>query len=480
MPRPLLPLAAVIVGSFCLHAAEPDPVERALAVQHALATAERHLTANAPAEAVAVLEAQLPNADGSRAFLDALRRGYTAELTHLETVPSADPARVLQLRRKLGLLGGTGAVADAPAVSPEPAAPAADPLGDARALFQLGKHAEAAAAFAVLHDRSPLSPDEVAVWAFCRVRVAADTVNQPACDAGAAAAAEKDVVAALKLAPNNAELQKVGRVVLVVSRQKANGPRAAATAPAADPLPAGDWLTSETPSFRVRYRPEDRETGEAVAKAVEAKRNETFARWSGAPTGAWAPRCEITVHSTAEAYTQGTGKAAGNTGHATVKLTDGRAIERRIDLRADDAGAVANTLPRELTHVVLADHFPYTPPPKWAEEGMAVLAGSPDEVSRFVRTLPRCAGELFPVATLMEMKDIPAADRVTGFYCESVTLVDYLVKLKGERHFTLFLRDAQRYGSAKALSQQYGIASPQALEQAWKRASLDVARGQAP
>ena len=148
MSRLLYSLAALVALTLGLHAADPDPVERALAVQQALATADRHLTAYATAEAVAVLEGQLANADGSRSFLDALRRGYAAELGQLEAAPNNDPVRVLQLRRKLGLLGGSGAVAEtpaAPATEPAPTAVVVDALGEARVLFQQGKHAEAAA-----------------------------------------------------------------------------------------------------------------------------------------------------------------------------------------------------------------------------------------------------------------------------------------------------------------------------------------------
>ena len=137
--------------------------------------------------------------------------------------------------------------------------------------------------------------------------------------------------------------------------------------------------------------------------------------------------------------------------------------------------------PRELTHVVLADLFADKPPPKWALEGMAILAGSPEEISRYTRTLPRCArdGELRTLAALFDLKDFPA-DKITGFYCQSVSVTEYLIKLNGERNFKIFLSDAQRYGSAQALKRQYGIDGPPALEAAWKRASVDQARGQGP
>ena len=161
---------------------------------------------------------------------------------------------------------------------------------------------------------------------------------------------------------------------------------------------------------------------------------------------------------------------------ATVTLANGQVTARRIDLRADDDGMLTNTLPRELTHVVLADMFS-SAPPKWAIEGMAILAGSQEEISRYTRTLSRCArdGELRPLSALFDLKDYPA-DKATGFYCQSVSVVEYLVKLNGERNFKIFLSDAQRYGTAQALKRQYNIDGPQALEVAWKRACADQLR----
>jgi hypothetical protein len=188
------------------------------------------------------------------------------------------------------------------------------------------------------------------------------------------------------------------------------------------------------------------------------------------------------IHASAEAYAKATGKSAALTGHATVNLSNARVTQRRIDLRADDAAMVANALPRELTHVVLADLFADKPPPKWAQEGMAILAGSPEEAARYARTLPRCArdGDWFALAQLMELKDFPT-EKITGFYCESVSLTEYLIRVAGgERNFTIFLRDCQRYGTPQALRRQFNIDGPQALEAAWRRAELEVGRAQAP
>ena len=113
---------------------------------------------------------------------------------------------------------------------------------------------------------------------------------------------------------------------------------------------------------------------------------------------------------------------------------------------------------------------------------MAILAGSPEEIERYTRTLPRCArdGDWHGLAQLLEMKDFPA-EKVTGFYCESVSLTEYLIRAAGgERNFTIFLRDCHRYGTAQALRRQYSIDGPQALESAWKQAALTTGRGQIP
>ena len=480
----LLALAGVGVLVPFTPAAEPPAVEKQLPVQAAMADARKCLDANMPVEAVAALEKELANADGHKPFLTLLREAYLAELYQLEKTPTVEPDRLARTRRKLLLLGGTPptqpTAAMPPATLPEPdlgpslvapMPPAAAPTApDAVAEFKRGDYAAADRLFAQT-GATKLTASQKTAWAYCRIKLAADRVNDPACDATTAASVVQDVTDALQLIPQNAELQKVGQAVVKAARAKAGTAQA-------QPVVTGEMI--ETASFRVRHGG-NRELGNVVAKAAEASRKQIFTRWSGPPGGAWQPKCEIVIHATAAAYAKATGKPAALTGHASVRITGGRVAGRRIDLRADDTAAVSNALPRELTHVILADMFPTTPPPKWALEGMAILAGSPEEISRYTRTLTRCArdGELRPLATLFGLKDFPA-DKITGFYCQSVSVTEYLIKLNGERNFKIFLSDVQRYGTAAALKRQYGIDGPQALEGAWKRASVDPVRGQGP
>ncbi|MDY3563498.1 hypothetical protein R5W23_005110 [Gemmata sp. JC673] len=493
-------LAGVLVLAPCAPAADlpPHPTEKQLAVQAAMVSAREHLGAHRPTEAVAELEKEISNADGNTVFLSLLREAYQAELAQSEKAPVPDQKRTEQIQRRLAILNGKLRPAPAPVGTPrvaaEPApnlgpslvpptvteepAPPVPPAGsppaptagagaaaaDAVAAFKSRNYADADRLFAAL-GAARLSAEQKAAWAYCRVKLAADRVNAPDCPPGTAAAAVQEVSEAIQLIPPSADLYKVAQQVLKAAQAKAGA--AAAVVPVAA---SADVL--ETASFRVHHGG-DRALGEAVAKAAEANRKATFERWSGPPGGAWNPKCDVVIHATADAYAAATGKPAALTGHASVSLTNGRPTARRIDLRADDPALATNALPRELTHVVLADLFADRPPPKWALEGMAVLAGAPTEVERYTRTLARCArdGELRALAALFELKDFPA-DNITGFYCQSVSVTDYLIKLKGERHFKIFLNDAQRYGTPQALRRQYNIDGPQALEVAWKLASL--------
>jgi hypothetical protein len=489
---------------------EPPPIERKIAVQAAMASARKHLDAQMPGAAAAVLEKEIMNADGNKAFLDLLREAYRAELAQLEKTPNANPDQRARIQRRLGLLDGTtqplpapkppatlpepnapviqeirpvGEAPTAPAILPPgpngvtapvfpplpelastPVHPAPPAVAEAVALFKQKNFAAADQAFGAI-GAAQLTAQQKTAWAYCRIKLA-ERVNAPDCDPATAAAAVQSVSEALDLVTNNPELLGIGRKILAVARSKA-GPAGGATVPVAA---AGDVV--ETASFRIHHGG-NRELGDAVARAAETAREQIFKRWSGPPGGAWQPKCEITIHASADTYARSTGKRPELTGHATVRLSNNRATERRIDLRADDDGLLANTLPRELTHVVMADMFADPPPPKWALEGMAILAGSPDEIARYRATLARCArdGELRSLAALFALKEFPA-DKITGFYCQSVSVTEYLIKLKGERHFKIFLSDAGRYGVPKALWHQYNIDGPQALEQAWKRACL--------
>ncbi len=471
MPRfsPAVLLFALAIPAL---AAEPDS---SLALHKAIADARALLDVRKSAEAVELLEKHVATADGNKAFLDVLRAAYAAEALRADT---SDPKHAADLRTKLALLGGPPA--EVPAAVPTAAAPASpDVLRQAATLFNEAraeprKYGPAAKLFAAAFlGRVEMTQEQLAAWAYCRVRLAAEDLNRGGADPSAVIA---EVDEALRLAPSNAGLQKFVGEVTAAARHR--GGKAQAAFPTPSPVAtapgAGDGV--ETASFRVRGT---RAAAEVIARAAEAKRDEIFARWSGPPGAAWSPKCEIVLHASADSFAQATRQPAAATGFAVVRLDAGRVVERRIDLRADDDTAAENALPRELTHVVLADLFRDQPPPKWAEIGMAALATSPAEVHRVRTTLSRCYanGELYPLDAMLDLKS-PPAERLTGFYVGSVSLVDFLVKWKGDKAFTTFLRDSQRYGLPSAMKRQYGVTDAKQLEAVWSRSELTVSRGQ--
>lgn len=61
-------------------------------------------------------------------------------------------------------------------------------------------------------------------------------------------------------------------------------------------------------------------------------------------------------------------------GSSLVTVDKAKIASRRIDLLGDQTEFLTAALPHELTHVILRDRLMSTPPPRWADEGMAVLA----------------------------------------------------------------------------------------------------------
>jgi hypothetical protein len=260
--------------------------------------------------------------------------------------------------------------------------------------------------------------------------------------------------------PQNAGLQKLARELQALATERAA--RSTATVPS--PATQAGWKNVETASFRIWYHG-DRAVASELGRIAEMQREAIFTRWSGLPGGPWEPRCDIYLHVNGSALATATGLNPSATGHALVSLDAGRVTVRRIDLRSDDVTAAEVALPRELTHILLADLFPNRPPPRWAVEGMAVLATPQAELDRYLRTASRVrqGGESLTVADLLQLND-PPSDRVTGYVVGSTALVEFLVRWKGEKAFTTFLRDSQRYGLEQAMKRQYGYDARQLNE----------------
>jgi hypothetical protein len=472
-----------------------------------MAAAREHLKAGHPTSAVAVLEAELVNANGTSEFLALMREAYTASLRDLQ-VRQADAASIESVRRRLKALDTKAPVIDLgptpPAAATELAAavrPPAPPIPDAPSdlppppsdaaaaiiapvstaatdvadpfqqavrqetagpaslprasqAFAARQYAKAAELFAESDRRhesfTAAQRDE---WAYARLHGVAMRLNKTT-DADPDLA--REVTDAMKAGSEH--VAPFGNQLLTEIRRRK---------PAAAPAGTG-WQVVETSSFRI-FHHDHQKVAADVGQTAEAARKAMFDRWAGAPAIDWVPKCDLYLHAAAADYAKSTGKPADQSGHSTVSSKAGRAMSRRIYLRLDEPTLMDRVLPSEITQVVLADLFADEPLPRWAVVGMAALSESPDGVARYLRAVPNLyqTRKLFQVGSFLELSDFPGPASVTAFYAESVSLVSFLVEMKGSRAFATFLREVPRRGYARALTSHYGFKDATELQERW-------------
>jgi hypothetical protein len=315
-------------------------------------------------------------------------------------------------------------------------------------------------------------------WGYCKLEATARLLNQPATNNLDVGAVEKEIQTGMRLAAQNPKLEQWGKALLDSLRKRRDGSTTTDDPPVADDSSVtirhldknGDgWAVTETANFRIFHK-EDRELAEKVARAAERTRQAMQRQWCGSAADNWNPLCEIYLHATAQDYSKATSKPTESPGHSTLKTDSGRLVLRRIDLHIDEATMLTVTLPHETTHVVLADLFAAQPPPRWADEGIAVLAEPRERVARYLQNLEPCRrnGKLIHCDKLMTLEDYPLARQINPFYCQSVSLVQFLVKEKGPRELALCLLESQRYGMETALKRHYGFSDFTDLERRWE------------
>lgn len=227
---------------------------------------------------------------------------------------------------------------------------------------------------------------------------------------------------------------------------------------------------AETPNFRVHCCTSAERLRE-LAEACERLKTRTQTMWLGEDAATWQPRCEVVVHATVGTYCRTLGPGSERTsGCATVRLDKGRVAERRIDLRSDAEGWLSETLPHELTHVILADRFTDSRIPAWADEGIAMLAESPDKLQRRLNELRGVisTGRTISLRQLVSLENGPTPEARASFYGQSVTLTGLLLERGTPKQLIEFIHSGQRDGYDKALRDVYSVESWPALETDWR------------
>jgi tetratricopeptide (TPR) repeat protein len=308
-------------------------------------------------------------------------------------------------------------------------------------------------------------------WAYCKMYGVVEALNQP--NGTSTEDLEREVRQAMSMAP---KLDNYGQKLLRNLQERAPHKQVGAVAyveeakfEMRDGGTQGPWNVLETPNFRILHN-QPREVAEKAARIVEQTRKAMSKKWFGDNGEAWNQRCDIYLHATGQDYSSATGKPPQSPGHSTIQAEGERVVMRRVDIHCDDSNWPIGVLPHETTHVVIAGRYGANAVPRWADEGIAVLAEPRDRVERHLRNLPRHRDDhmLFGVGTLMEMNDYPRPQYIGPFYAQSVSLVEYLSSLKGPQEYTAFLRDGLRNGYEPSLKKHFGIESYADLERRWQ------------
>ena len=151
-----------------------------------------------------------------------------------------------------------------------------------------------------------------------------------------------------------------------------------------------------------------------------------------------------------------------------MKNEDGKIASRRIDLRLDRDDAVRRVLPHEMTHVIMAEIMLRAKTPRWADEGMAMLADLPAKQSLHERDLSKAlqSGDSFRLVALVGSSEYPTHDQQI-FYGESLSLTRFLVDRRSPATFVSFVQQAAEVGYDAALRDRYGIRDVAELEKIW-------------
>lgn len=186
----------------------------------------------------------------------------------------------------------------------------------------------------------------------------------------------------------------------------------------------------------------------------------------------WRVPCGVHVHASGADFAAAVGgPPAVARGATSIEFAGTDISLRRIDVMGDGPDEIPDALAHELVHVVLADHFTAGPPPRWADEGIAVLFDTLEKQCGHHTdfSLASRAGMVWRVGDLFALEHYPAEPgRQRIFYGQSAALVRWLVDRRDGPTFIRFLDDCDTVGIEESLRRHYALRSVTALERAWK------------
>lgn len=199
-----------------------------------------------------------------------------------------------------------------------------------------------------------------------------------------------------------------------------------------------------------------RELAEQVGKWAEHYRRNKAIEWIGQKMPTWDRPCPLKVTVTLN----------GSGGATSFTFDRGQILSIDMHIEGEADRLIADILPHEITHTVLAYYF-RTPVPRWADEGAAMLSESAASRARHERMMAKVIDveRLLPLRDLLRRHHFPKD--TAAFFVQSLSLTDFLVWSGGRKNFLAFVAQGERDGWDEAARSNYGYKTVEELERAW-------------
>jgi hypothetical protein len=203
------------------------------------------------------------------------------------------------------------------------------------------------------------------------------------------------------------------------------------------------------------------EVARRIGETAERCRKELARQWLEGKLADWAFPCRIDVTVT----------LGGIGGFTDVNFSDARVCQHSISVRGPLERIEKSALPHEITHVLFAHFFGFQPP-RWADEGGAILSEDhvqSDEQRKLVQKIlseEKCVS----LRRLLAIRDYGAD--VSFLYAQGHSLSCFLMSAGSRRQFLTFVREGVSRGWDHAVSDCYGYDNVEQLERAWRTWAL--------
>jgi hypothetical protein len=201
---------------------------------------------------------------------------------------------------------------------------------------------------------------------------------------------------------------------------------------------------------------ESPEVAKLVGESAESCRKDLVKQWLGKEPAAWSGPCRIHVSLSM-------GRVGGFT---DITFSKGLVRSQKVEVEGPLDRILKGPLPHELAHVLFAHHFG-AQPPRWADEGGAILSEGEYQGERQSKILRKilAEGKCFPLRRFFAMQQYP--DDIPCLYAQGHSVSRFLVDAKGRKVFLAFVKGGVEGSWDDAVQEQYGYQNVEQLEKAW-------------